>query len=70
MSYCWFNRESLLKHSWDKYHNKGGKQKATKYYAANQEVLKEDAKNKYRNLSEKEKNKKKEISKGKIPHEY
>ena len=34
------------------------KQKAAKYYAANQEVLKEDARNKYRNLSEKEKNKK------------
>ena len=59
MSYYWFNRENLLKNAWDKYHNKGGKQKATKHYAANQEVLIEDARNKYRNLSEKEKNKKK-----------
>ena len=31
---------------------------AAKYYAASQEVLREDARNKYRNLSEKEKNKK------------
>ena len=47
-----------MKNAWDKYHNKGGKQKAARYYAANQEVLREDARNKYRNLSEKEKNKK------------
>ena len=47
-----------MKNAWDKYHNKGGKQKAARYYAANQKVLREDARNKYRNLSEKEKNKK------------
>ena len=57
MSYYWFNREKLLKNAWNKYHNKGGKQKAAKYYVANQEVLREDARNKYRNLSEKGKNK-------------
>ena len=44
MSDYWFNREKLLKNAWDKYHNKGGKQKAAKYYAANQEVLRQDAK--------------------------
>ena len=54
MSYYSFNREKCLKSAWDKYQNKGGKQKAVKYYAANQEALKEDA----RNLSEKEKDKK------------
>ena len=59
MSYYWFNREKLLKNTWDKYHNKEGKQKAAKYYSANQEVLKGDARNKYRNLQEKKKNKKK-----------
>ena len=42
----------------DKYHNKGGKQKTAKYYAADQKVLREDARNKYRNLPEKQKNKK------------
>ena len=63
MSYNWFNREKLLKNTWGKYHSKGGKQKAAKYYTIyymiNEEVLQEDAKNGYRNfLSEKEKNKK------------
>ena len=58
MSYYWLNRENLSKNAWDKYHNKGGKQKAAKYYAANQEVLRESVRNMYRNLSEKEKNKK------------
>ena len=53
MSYYWFKREKLLKTAWDKYHTKGGKQKASKYYATNQKVLTEDARNKYRNLSEK-----------------
>ena len=48
----------VVKNAWDKYHNKGGKQKAAKHYAANQKVLREHAKSKYRNLSEKEKNKK------------
>ena len=38
--------------------------------ATNQNVLREDVRNKYRNLPEKEKNKKNEVSKRKIPHEY
>ena len=57
MSYYWFNREKLLKNAWNQYHNKEGKEKASKY-AADQEILVEDAKNKYRSLSEKEKDKK------------
>ena len=65
MSYYWFNTEKLLKNAWNKYHNKGGKQKAAKNYAANQEFLREDARNKYRNLSEKEKNKKRKHQRGK-----
>ena len=47
-----------MKNEWDKHHNKGGKQKAAIYYAANPEVLREDARHKHRNLSEKENNKK------------
>ena len=39
----------------DTYHNCGGKEKAAKYYIENKEVLKENAKNKYRNLLEEEK---------------
>ena len=32
MSYCWFNRQKLLKKVKDRYHNCGGKGKATEYY--------------------------------------
>ena len=35
MSYHWFNREKLLKNAWNKYYNKGGKQKAAEYYRKN-----------------------------------
>ena len=70
MRYYSFNRENILKNAWNKYQYKGGK--AAKYYAANQKVLREDARNKYRNLSNYRNLRKikKEISKGKIPHEY
>ena len=58
MSYYWFNREKLLKNAWDKYQNKGGKQKSAECYRKNADLIRLEAKNKYRNLSEKEKNKK------------
>ena len=51
--YYWFNKEKLLKNARDKYHKKGGREKSAKYYAANQEVLKQDARNKCRSLSKK-----------------
>ena len=38
--YYWFNREELLKKIHDKYHNKGGKEKAAKYYQRNIEMIK------------------------------
>ena len=38
----------------DRYYNGGGKEKASAYYIGNKEVLKENAKNKYRNLSDEE----------------
>ena len=52
-----FNRENILKNARNKYHSKGGK-KDCQYYVANTEVLREDARNKCRNLSEEEKEKK------------
>ena len=58
MSYYWFNREKLLKNAWDKYYNKGGKEKAADYYRKNAYLIRFKARNKYRNLSEKEKNRK------------
>ena len=52
MSYCWFNRQELLKKAKDRYHNCGAKEKAAKYYTDNKEVWKGKANNKYRNSSE------------------
>ena len=46
-----------MKYAWYNYHNKGGKKNAAKYYGVNIEVLREDARNMYRNLWEKEKEK-------------
>ena len=47
----------------DRYHNCGGKEKAAKYYTDNNEVLKEKSNNKYRNLSEEEKELKRKYGK-------
>ena len=55
MSYYQFNRQELLQKAKVRYHIYGGKEKTAEYYIANKEVLKENAKNKYRNLSEEEK---------------
>ena len=45
------------------YGNGGGKEKAAEYYIANEDILKEKARNRYRNLSEEEKEAKIEYSK-------
>ena len=50
ISCYWFNRKELLKKAKDSYHNCGCKEKAIKYNIENKEVVKENAKNKYRNL--------------------
>ena len=54
MNYYWFNRQELLKKAREKYDD-GGKEKAANYYQNNKDVITEKEKNKYRNLSEKEK---------------
>ena len=69
MSHYWFNRENRLKNAWDKYHNKGGKEKTAKYYIANRDVLREDQEISIETCQNK-KRYKKELSKRKIPHEY
>ena len=61
MSYYWFNREKLLKKAWDKHHNKGGKQKATKYYRRNADLIKFQAKISIRNCQRKRRMKKESI---------
>ena len=62
MSYYFFNRQELLQKAKDGYRNGGGKEKATEYYSKNK-VLRENAKNKYRNLLEEEKVAKREYGK-------
>ena len=59
MSYYWFNRQDILQKSKERY----SKEKAAEYYLQNKEVIKEKANNRYKNLSEEEKNKVKEYQK-------
>ena len=55
MSYYWFYKQELLKKAKEKCDNNGGKEKAAKYYRDNKNVLKQKARNKYKNLTEEEK---------------
>ena len=59
MSYFWFNRQEILQKAKERY----SKEKGAEYYLQNKEVIKEKAKNGYKNLSEEEKNKIKEYEK-------
>ena len=63
MSYYWFNTERLLKNVWDRYHNKGGKQKAAEYYIKNADLIKLEARNKYKNLPKRKRIKKRKYQK-------
>ena len=56
MNYYRKNRQALLKKAHDKYHNRGGKEKAAKYCQENKEEIKKKETNKYKNMSEDEKN--------------
>ena len=58
MSYCVENRNEILKKAYDRYHDKGGKEKAAKYYRKNADLLRYEAKMKYKNMSKKEKDRK------------
>ena len=60
MSYFEFKRQELLQKAKKQYDN-SGKEKATKHYQANKDVIKEKANGKYNNLT-KEKEAKKSIA--------
>ena len=62
MNCYWFNRQELLQKAKEKYDN-GGKEKTAKYYTDNKDVIKEKANDKYKNLSDKEKEAKRQYSK-------
>ena len=55
MSYYQDNKGELLKKAYDRYHNRGGKEKAAKYYRKNTDLLRYKANMKYKNMSKKEK---------------
>ena len=59
MSHYLFNRQEILEKAKKTY----SKEKAAEYYLQNKEVIKEKARNRYKNLSEEEKNKTKEYQK-------
>ena len=53
MSYYWFIRQEILQKAKEKY----SKEKAAEYYLQNKDAMKEKSKNRYKNLSEEEKDK-------------
>ena len=59
MSYYQFHRQEILQKAKERY----SKEKAVEYYLHNKEVVKDNARNCYRNLSEEEQNKIKENQK-------
>ena len=56
--YYWFNRKELLKKAHDKYHNKGGKEKAVIYYQKNKEMIKKRKRDRYKSMAGIERNEK------------
>ena len=62
MSYYQFNTQEILQ----KAKEKSSKEKAVEYYLKNKEFIKEKARNRYRNMSEEEKNKIKEYQKKEV----
>ena len=59
MSYYCCNRQEILQKAKERY----SKEKAAEYYLQNKEVMKEKSRNRYKNLSEEEKNKIKDYQK-------
>ena len=59
MNYCWFNRRVILQKAKGKY----SKEKVAEYYAQNKEAIKEKSGERYKNLSQEEKDKIKEYQK-------
>ena len=56
MSYNWFKRKEILQKAKGRY----SKEKAAEYYLENKEAIKEESKNRYKNLSKGKKRKIKE----------
>ena len=61
MSYYWFNRQEVLQKVKEEY----SEEKAVEYYARNKEAIKENSRERYKNLSQEQKDKIKEYQKKK-----
>ena len=61
MNYYWFNRQEILQKAKEKY----SKEKAAEYYKWNKEAIKEKWRERYKNLSQEEKDKIKEYQRKK-----
>ena len=59
MSYYQFNRQEILQKAKKNY----SKEKAAEYYLLNKETIKKNTKNRYKNMTDKEKKQKKNIKK-------
>ena len=55
MDYYQKNKDKILKKTYKKYHNGGGKEKAKEYYKKNKEEIKKREMEKYRNMEKFEK---------------
>ena len=66
MRYYWFNRQEILQKVKERY----SKEKASEYYLKNKKAIKEKARDRYKNLSEEEKNKIKEYQKKDIKNYF
>ena len=56
MNYYWFNRQQILQKAKEKYF----KEKAADHYKQNKEAIEEKSRKRYKNLSQEEKEKKKD----------
>ena len=61
MNYYWFNRQQILQKAKEKYF----KEKAAEHYNQNKEAIEEKSRKRYKNLSQEEKEKKKDYQRKK-----
>ena len=59
MNYYWFNRQGILQKAKENH----SEEKAAKYYKQNKEAIKENSRERYKNLSQEQKDKIKEYKK-------
>ena len=62
MSYYWFNKQEILQKANEKY----SKEKAAEYYLKNKKAINEKSRERYKNLSQEEKDKIKEYQRKNI----